>query len=186
VKRKPAAKTFPKVDARQTKHDLVAGRIVRPHGIHGMVIVEPIPDLIERVRPGHAVTLAESGRTSRIVRLQPHGQRYLVALEGFETRESAESLRGEAMQVRLEDIGPLPAGLFFRWQIVGLQVVSDDGADLGVVVEILSTGANDVYELRLPDGRHVLLPAISSVIQQIDLDHGQMRVHLLPGLIDPA
>jgi 16S rRNA processing protein RimM len=172
--------------ARQTKQHLVAGRIVRPHGLRGQVIVEPASELIERVRPGQAVRLGETGRKSRVVSLQPHGTRYLMSLEGYGTREAAEVLRGELIQCPLDDLGPLPDGVFFRWQIVGLRAVTEDGTELGEIVEVLSTGANDVYEVLQADGRRVLLPAISSVIREIDLEHGLVRIHLLPGLIDPA
>jgi 16S rRNA processing protein RimM len=64
--------------------------------------------------------------------------------------------------------------------------VTDEGIDLGEIVEVFSTGANDVYDVRRPDGSRVLLPAISSVVRQIDLEGGVARIHLLPGLIDPA
>ena len=175
-----------KAGARQTRQNVVAGRIVRPHGVRGQVIVEPASDLIERVRPGQAVQLGEAGRRSRVVSLQPYQARYLVRLEGYETREAAETLRGEVMECPLEDLGPLPQGVYFRWQIVGLRVVTDEGTELGEIVEVLSTGANDVYEVLQADGKRVLLPAISSVVLEIDLDHGLARVHLLPGLIDPA
>lgn len=175
----------PTSGARRTKQHLVAGRIVRPHGLRGQVVVEPVSDWIDRVRPGQGVLLGESGRPGRVISLQQHGTRYLLTLEGCGSREAAESLRGEVIQCPMEDLGPLPDGVYFRWQIVGLRAVTDEGTDLGEIIEVFSTGANDVYEVQQADGRRVLLPAISSVIREIDLDHGLARVHLLPGLIDP-
>ena len=175
-----------KAGARQTQKHVVAGRIVRPHGVRGQVIVEPVSALIERVHPGQVVRLGESGRVSRVVSLQPHQARYLVQLEGYDTREAADTLRGETMECPADDLGPLPQGVYFRWQIVGLRAVTDEGIELGEIVEVFSTGANDVYEVQREDGRRVLLPAISSVVQEIDLEHGLARIHLLPGLIDPA
>jgi 16S rRNA processing protein RimM len=132
------------------------------------------------------VYLGAQGRKSRVVSLQPYQARYLLSLEGCETRESAESLRGESMECPLEDLGPLPEGTYFRWQIVGLRAVTDDGGELGEIIEVFSTGANDIYEVQQADGRRVLLPAISSVVREVDLDGGVVRIHLLPGLIDPA
>jgi 16S rRNA processing protein RimM len=186
VKRKPTPQTPTQDGARQAKHHLVAGRIVRPHGVRGQVVVDPISGVIERVRPGMIARLAPSGRTARVASLQPHQGRHLLALEGFESRTAAENLRGEALEFQPDDIGPLPEGVYFRWQIVGLRAVTDDGADLGEVVEVLETGANDVYEIRRSDGRTFLIPAISSVVREIDLDGGTVRVHLLPGLVDPV
>ena len=186
MKRKPPAATDTKASARRTRKALVAGRIVRPHGVRGQVVVEPTSELIERLRPGQALRLQGSGRTTRLVSLQPHQMRYLVTLEGFSSRAAAETLRGETIECPIEDIGPLPEGVYFRWEIIGLRAVTDEGSDLGEIVDVLSTGANDVYEVLRGDGTRVLLPAISSVVLGIDLERGQARIHLLPGLIDPA
>jgi 16S rRNA processing protein RimM len=183
---RPVARNVSKSRARRTKQHLVAGRIVRPHGVRGLVVVEPSSDLLQGVQPGMDIRLGVSGRKARLLSLQPHQGRYLLALEGFTTREEAESLRGESLELRLEDVGPLPEGVFFRWQIVGLRAVTDEGAELGEIVEVISTGANDVYEVQRPDGSRVLLPAISSVVRRIDLEGGVAHIHLLPGLIDPA
>jgi 16S rRNA processing protein RimM len=186
VKRKLPAKPDTNQSARRTREHLVAGRIVRPHGVRGQVVVEPTSELIERLQPGQALRLQGSGRTTRLVSLQPHQTRYLATLEGYSTREAAETLRGETIECPIEDIGPLPDGVYFRWEIIGLRAVTDDGAELGEIVDVFSTGANDVYEVLRADGTRVLLPAISSVVLGIDLEGGQARIHLLPGLIDPA
>jgi 16S rRNA processing protein RimM len=186
VTRKPVARKPSKSGARRTQQHLVAGRIVRPHGIRGQMVVEGASDLIDRAEPGLSVRLGASKRKARLLSLQRHQGRYLLSLEGVTTREQAESLRGESLELRLEDVGPLPDGVYFRWQIVGLRAVTDEGIDLGEIVEVFSTGANDVYDVRRPDGSRVLLPAISSVVRQIDLEGGVARIHLLPGLIDPA
>jgi 16S rRNA processing protein RimM len=76
---------------------------------------------------------------------------------------------------------PLPSGRYYQRQIIGLGVVTDEGESLGEVVDILETGANDVYVVQGAQGE-ILLPAISSVIRQIDLDAGCLTVHLLEGL----
>jgi 16S rRNA processing protein RimM len=77
----------------------------------------------------------------------------------------------------------LPEGEYYHHQLIGLNVVSDDGRDLGLLVDILETGANDVYVVRAADGNEVLLPAIPPVILEVRLADRQMRVHLLDGLI---
>jgi 16S rRNA processing protein RimM len=181
-----AARNGTNPGARPTKQHLVAGRIVRPHGVRGLVIVEPTSDAISQLEPGRVLHLGASQRTARLVGLTPHQGRYLMELEGFDSRASAESLRGETIEVPLADLSPLPHGVYYRWQIVGLRAVTEDGLDLGEIVEVFSTGANDVYEVERPDGRRLLLPAISSVVRTIDLEGGVVRIHLLPGLIDPA
>jgi 16S rRNA processing protein RimM len=84
--------------------------------------------------------------------------------------------------VRLGDLGPLPDGVYYHWEIIGLRVETEEGESLGSLGQILSTGANDVYVVRTPDGSELLLPAIAEVIRKVDLESGRMMVHLLPGL----
>ncbi len=170
--------------ARRTKETLVAGRIVRPHGVKGALVLEAASDLMSQVRPGQAVFVGDASRTEHVVSLQPHSGRYLLYLKGISSREAAEELRGLQLLLNAQDLEPLPEGVYYRWEIVGLRVLVDDGSELGTVAEVLSTGANDVYEVERADGKRVLLPAITSVIRQIDLDAGVLRVQLPPGLID--
>jgi len=186
---KPTRKTThptKRTGARPTREYVVAGRIVRPHGLRGQVVVDPESEVMGRLTPGHVVHLGPHRRKVRLLSLQPHQGRYLISLEGVGDRMAAESLRDDQIECRLEDIAPLPPGMYFRWQIVGLRAVADDGRELGEIAEVFATGANDVYEVRQPDGPPLLLPAISSVVKEIDLERGVVRVHLLPGLIDPA
>lgn len=171
--------------ARRTKDYLVAGRIVRPHGLRGEVVVEPEFDWIGRLRAGRPMFLGEDKRRARVSALRAQGARYLVGIEGCTTRSQAEKLRGQIVHLRPADLTPLPDGVYYRWQLVGLAVETDDGQPLGELVEIFATGANDVYEVRLEDGRRVLLPAIEPVVRGIDLEHGVVRIRLMPGLIDP-
>ena len=182
--RRAAPRSPEKAGARPTRKSLVAGRIVRPHGVRGQVVVEAASDVLDCLRPGAPIRLGGSGEEVRVLSFRPHQARYVVELEGVSDRAAAESLRGETLEVSLDDVVPLPEGVYFRWQIVGLRAVTEDGTDLGEIIEVLSTGANDVYEVQREDGSRVLLPAISSVVRQIDLDGGVARIHLLPGLID--
>jgi 16S rRNA processing protein RimM len=105
-----------------------------------------------------------------------------LLLEGCEDRDSAEHWREQTIFIRLEEAEPLPEGVYYRWQILGLDVVSDQDEPLGKVEQILETGANDVYLVRDESGNELLLPAIESVILQVDLERGRLLVHLLPGL----
>jgi 16S rRNA processing protein RimM len=90
------------------------------------------------------------------------------------------------LEIRLpfEQVEPLPEGQFYYWQILGLKVTTSDGQHLGEVVQILETGANDVYIVRDQEGQDQLIPAINQVIKRIDLDNGNLEVQLIPGLLD--
>lgn len=170
------------LSARRTNQELVAGRIVRPHGLRGTVVLDPESGLVDRVRPGTTVFVGEARTPAKVRRLYAHGDRYLLDLEGVAGREAAEGLRDHIVLVRVDDIGGLPPNTFFRWQIIGLRVEEEDGTLVGSVADVRETGANDVYEVERPDGRRVLLPAVRSVIRKVDLEAGVMTVHMLPGL----
>jgi len=105
----------------------------------------------------------------------------LMRLADCADREAAEAFRGQLVQIRVEQAAPLPSGQYYQHQIIGLPVVTEEGEALGDVTEILETGANDVYVVSGPQGE-ILLPAIGSVIRQIDLEVRRITVHLLEGL----
>jgi 16S rRNA processing protein RimM len=170
--------------ARRTKEYLVAGRIVRPHGVRGALILEPESDLMGRVGQGTVVFVGDASRQKTVAGLQIHGKRYLLSLKGVTSRESAEELRGLDLLLDAESLAPLPEGTYYRWQITGLRVLLEDDSELGSVVDVIDTGANDVYEIERSDGRKVLIPALSSVVLEIDLEGGILRVRPPAGLLD--
>jgi 16S rRNA processing protein RimM len=103
-------------------------------------------------------------------------------LEPYNDPESAGELRNQMVYVRADDRPPLPEGEYYHHQLLGLDVVSEQGEYLGHLTQILGTGANDVYVIRPESGPELLLPAIESVVLDIDITHGEMKVRLLPGL----
>jgi 16S rRNA processing protein RimM len=98
--------------------------------------------------------------------------------------ESVGELRNQWVYVTTEDRPALPEGEFYYHQLLGLEIVSDEGRNLGRITGILETGANDVYIVRSTNGHELLLPAIKPVILDIDLQLGKIIVHLLPGLLE--
>ena len=114
--------------------------------------------------------------------MRNHRNRLILCIEGCEDREAAEGFRGTELQIPTPDTEPLPEGVYYRWQILGLVVKEDTGRLLGTVAEILETGANDVYIVRGDDTCELLLPAIKDVILEIDLERGQILVRLPDGL----
>jgi 16S rRNA processing protein RimM len=113
-----------------------------------------------------------------------HGQGLLVKLLGYDTPESAGRFRNQWVYVKSSEVPPLPEGQHYKYELVGLLVVDDNGNPLGELVEILETGANDVYIVRNKTGGEILLPAIPPVVLNVDMDSRVMTVHLLDGLVD--
>lgn len=161
---------------------VAVGRVIRPHGVRGALQVDAISDLLLGLQPGASVSIGEDHLESEVVFLHPHRKRYLMAVEDCTDRDQAEALRGALIYLPAESAANLPDGTYFHHQIIGLRVETEDGEALGEVLDILQTGANDVYIVGGGEQDELLLPAIGSVIQRIDLAAGTMVVKLLPGL----
>jgi 16S rRNA processing protein RimM len=155
--------------------------VVRPFGVRGELKAELLTDHPDQLGRLRTVYLGPQAEPWAVEGVRLHKGAALFKLTGCDDRTAAESLRGALVQIALEDAVPLEEGEYFEYQIVGMSVVEKDGTLLGKITEIISTGANDVYLVVGPDGE-LLLPAIESVILEIDLEADQMVVHLLEGL----
>lgn len=162
---------------------LVVGKLRRPHGIRGEIIMDVWTDFPERLEKGGVVFVGQDYRPETIRSLRWHGRSMLMAFDAYQTPESAGDLRNLLVYVRADDRPPLPEGEYYHHQLMGMRVVDESGELLGHLTQIMDTGANDVFVVRPQTGPEILLPAIESVILDIDLEKGEMRVHLLPGLI---
>jgi len=164
---------------------LTVGFLRRPHGVRGELIMDVHTDFPERLRVGTKLYAGEDHKPMTIASARPHGQSdLLIAFRGISNPEQAGQLRNTWLYVPAKDRPPLPDGKLYQHQILGLRVVTDAGRELGTLTEILVTGANDVYVVKGEDGKEVLLPAIPDVILGYDLEKGEIKVHLLDGLVD--
>lgn len=162
---------------------LVVGKLRRPHGVSGELLMEPYTDFPERLQAGVSVYVGETHQPLTIHSCRASGSMLLIRFSEYQTPEETGFLRHALVYVRTDDRPPLPEGEYYHHQILGLRVMSEDGRFLGVVSEILSNPANDVYIVKAETGRDILLPAINSVIRVVDLSRSEMLVHLLPGLL---
>ena len=106
----------------------------------------------------------------------------LLRLDGLESADSVRALSGQWLVAPDEPVPDLPPGEYYHYQLVGLNVVTDQGEDLGTLQEVLVTGSNDVYVVKSASAAEILLPAVSQVIKDVDLPAGRMLVHLINGL----
>jgi 16S rRNA processing protein RimM len=170
--------------ARQPPEYLAVGRVVRPHGVRGGLKVSSNSELIYKLEPSVNIYLGAKKDPATVKTLRRHRKEFLMFIEGCTNRETAEKWRGATIYIRFASLAPLPEGEFFHWQIVGLHVITTAGEELGTIEEIMETGANDVYLVRDSTGKEILLPAIESVIQNVDLENERIVVRLIPGLIE--
>jgi 16S rRNA processing protein RimM len=163
---------------------LLVGRLRHPHGVKGEVLLAVMTDFPERIQPEAAFFLGDNYLPVTLASVRQHNKGKLVRFEGYETREDVDGLQNKGLFVRAEDLPNLPEGEYYQHQLVGLQVVSDQGQVLGTVRELIETGANDVFVVHTTEGKELLLPDIEEVILDIDLEKKIITVHLLEGLIE--
>jgi 16S rRNA processing protein RimM len=161
---------------------LSVARVRKAHGLRGDLAIHLLVDRLEDLGQAKTVYLGETFTAYPLERVWRHRQGALLKLAGCDDRTQAEALQGQWVYIKLEDAPPLEPNEYYCRQLLGLNVVTLEGEALGVLDEILETGANDVYVVRGPRGE-VLLPARLEVIRQVDLERGVMTVQLLPGLL---
>ena len=154
---------------------LVVARVVSPQGNRGEVKAELVTDFPERFASTEAVYVGEEHRRYVLENHRLLDRVVILKLEGVDSIAEAESLRGEFVEVPETEAVELPAGHYFWHQVIGLRVVGTGGEEIGVVEDILQTGANDVYVVRGSRGE-VLIPAIKDVVKSVDLEAGIMVV----------
>jgi len=160
---------------------LSVGFLRRPHGIHGEIIMDLRTDFPERMKTGRKVFVGDDHKPMTLASVRPHGAGLLVRFKNIETPEDAGLYRNKWVHVKTKDV-PLPDDQHYQHDLLGLNVVDENGNPLGKLMEIIETGANDVYVVRDDSGKEILLPAIPSVILDLDIERGFLKVHLLEGL----
>ena len=166
---------------------LAVGYLRRPHGVHGEILLDLLTDFPERLQTDDLVYVGEAHTPMKLASRRGHAKGLLISFEGCQDRDEVARLRNSYVYVLTADRPPLPKGEYYHHQLVGLQViVSQTGEALGELVDIVETGANDVYVVKPETGRDILLPAIPEVILDVDLVRCQMNVFLLPGLLDES
>lgn len=158
----------------------------KTHGLKGEINVHLIGDLPELIVPGQVLTISKGTATGdvTIVAVREKPKNFLVRIEGWDKIEDAQPWVGGLLRVRVRDLPLLEEGLYYHYQLEGLEVFAANGEYLGVLVKVLPTGSNDVYCVR-GEGREILVPAIRDAIDAIDLVARRMTLKDLDGLIEP-
>jgi 16S rRNA processing protein RimM len=155
---------------------LAVGRLRRPHGIEGEILMDVMTDFPERLRTGRTVYVGDTHEPLRIASMRGHNRELIMRFDGFANPEEVGRLRNALVFVKADELPKLPEGEYYHHQLLGLAVVDEAGQPLGTLAEILETGANDIYLVKTPDGKELLLPVIEEVILSVDLERGEMVV----------
>ena len=162
---------------------LVVGTIKRPHGLRGEMLMDVITDFPERLGPGSKVFLGTRHTPATIHAGRLHARGLLIRLQGVETPEAAGAFRNHAVYVLSSDRPDLPPGQYYHHELLGSTIVQDgEQRSIGTLVEILQTGANDVYVIKDAENRELLLPVIAGVVLGIDVAQRLIMVRIPDGM----
>ncbi|MCE2469576.1 MAG: 16S rRNA processing protein RimM [Dehalococcoidia bacterium] len=148
------------------------GVVAGLHGPSGALRILSDSDNPDRYAQGGELSIG--GQTYRIAAAAPFKAAYLIRLDGVDDADAA-ALAGEPVLAAADTAPPLPEGVYYHYQLIGLAVTDADGAPLGVLTEVLRTGANDVYVVA-SENAELLVPAIADVVRGVDLERGVMTV----------
>jgi len=162
---------------------LTVGFIRRPHGVNGEMMMDLHTDFPERMKRGRKLLVGEDRQSLTLTSVRPHQAGLLVRFQGIDTPEQAGLLRNQWVYIKASEAPKLPEGKIYQYELIGFQVVDENDQPLGELVEILETGANNVYVVQDGSEHEILLPAIPSVVLETDIARRLMRVHVLEGLI---
>lgn len=162
------------------------GVITSTHGIKGEVKVFPTTDDANRFKKLKKVIL-DTGKEK--IDMEIAGVRFfknmvILKFKGIDDINDVEKYRKAELYVTRENAVPLKKNEYYIADLIGMDVVSDDDEELGVIDDVLQTGANDVYVIRKAGCQDLLIPAIKDCVKDVDVEGGKMIVHLLEGLRD--
>ncbi|NLL75720.1 MAG: ribosome maturation factor RimM [Clostridiales bacterium] len=165
---------------------LRVGIISSTHGIKGEVKVFPTTDNPERFKKLKQVIL-DTGKEE--LELEIESVRFfkkfsIIKFKGINNINDIEKYKGKELYVTREHAQRLRRNEYFITDLIGMKVTEDTGRYLGMLEDVLKTGANDVYTVKTEDGKELLIPAIKQCILDVDMDKQEMKVHLLEGLLE--
>lgn len=165
---------------------LRVGVIASTHGVKGEVKVFPTTDDAGRFNDLKEVIL-DTGKEHiplEIEHVKFFKNMVILKFRGYDNINDIEKYKSKDLLVTRDQAVALGPDEYFITDLIGLDVVTDEGDELGTLKDVLETGANDVYIISMKDGRELMLPAIADCILHVDLEAGRMEVHILEGLMD--
>ena len=162
------------------------GVITQTHGIKGEVKVFPTTDDVKRFKRLEKVTI-DSGKKrfeAEIESVKFFKQFVILKFKGFDTIEDIQPYKQAKLLVDREHAVRLRKDEYFVADLIGTKVVSDECTELGVMTDVIETGANDVYVVKNSEGEEILFPAIKDCVKEVDLENGVITLHVMDGLLD--
>lgn len=168
------------------EHLLRVGVISSTHGVRGEAKVFPTTDDPGRFRELKNVIM-DTGREQ--LNMEIEGVKFfknmvILKFKGYDSIEAIEKYKGKNLLITRDQAVDLGPDENFIADLIGLKVVTESGEEFGTLTDVIKTGANDVYEVKMKNGKEVLLPAIKECVLKVDLEEGVITVHIMDGLLD--
>ena len=165
---------------------LQVGVVTTTHGVRGELKVFPTTDDIKRFSQLKEVVMETKNglRTLQVEGVKYFKQFAILKFKEFQTLNEVEEYKGCRLFVSRENAVKLGKDEYFIADLIGIQVTDPVRQLKGTLTDVLETGANDVYEVQLSDGRKILLPAIKDCIKNVDLEKKEMEIQLLKGILE--
>lgn len=162
------------------------GIITSTHGVRGEVKVFPTTDDPKRFKRLKEVILdtGKEKRTLEIEGVKFFKQLVILKFKGIDNINDVEKYRQKSLYVTRKNAVRLSRDEYFIADLLGMEVIDEQEQKIGVLKDVMETGANDVYVIEMTDGRELLLPAIRQCVLKVDVEQGIMQVHILEGLLD--
>jgi len=158
---------------------LAIGVIVAPHGNRGEVRMQVWTHFPEHIQDLKTVYIGDDERPRRLRGVRTSRGLPVLSLQGITSREAADELRGAVVRIARDQAAPLEEDEFYHFELIGMDVFTEDGQRIGSLTDIIETGANDVYVVNDDEGKEHLFPALHDVVPDIDREARRITVRPL-------
>lgn len=165
---------------------LEVGKIVNTHGLRGEVKVVPwtdYPEVFEDIETVYIKKKTEYEKLD-IAGLKYQKNNLIVRFSQLKDINEAEKYKNRVLYAERDALGELPEGVYYIADLIGLEVVKEDGEKVGVINDVFNTGSNDIYDVKREGKKNMLIPVIDDVVIDIDIDGGKVTVRMMEGLED--
>ncbi|MDO4766143.1 MAG: ribosome maturation factor RimM [Eubacteriales bacterium] len=164
---------------------VVVGKITTTHGLKGTVKVLPMTEKKERFYDLTQIMAELADGKQKVLTIEgisSFKEGFLMDFKEIKDVNAAQKLRGAYLQIPRSQAMELEEGEYYIFEIIGAEVFTDEGERLGILENVIETGANDVYEVKTEDGKEILIPVIPDCVLEVNTEEKKVVVHLLEGM----
>lgn len=165
---------------------LEVGKIVNTHGLRGEVKVVSWTDYPEVFEDINTVYIKKKGDfvALDIKNLKYQKNNLIIKFSQINDINEAEVYKNQVLYAERDALGELPDGVYYIADLIGLDVVTENGEKLGVIADVFNTGSNDIYDVKRDGKKNLLLPVIDDVVLDVDIENKKVTVRMMDGLED--